>query len=181
MFDLEDIRLDLVVMGLLLVVLAGAVTDLILDAPRRWFTAHVVLEVGLAIVSGGGALYLARGWYLTRRSLGSLRGDLAVRQARRESWHAAARAALEGLALEVDRQFTEWNLTPAEREIALMLLKGFSLAQIARLTDRSERTARQHAIAVYRKAGLAGRAELAGFFLGDLLLPTPGLRPPSGP
>ncbi|MCL4866883.1 MAG: helix-turn-helix domain-containing protein, partial [Gemmatimonadales bacterium] len=63
------------------------------------------------------------------------------------------------------------------REVALMLLKGFSLAQIARLSDRSERTVRQHAIAVYRKSGLAGRAELAGFFLGDLLLPAPQARP----
>lgn len=173
--DRDEVRLDLVLMGLLLVVLIGAVADLVLDAPRRWFSAHVVLEVGLAIVSGGGALYLARGWYRSRRSLGSLREDLAARQARRESWNSSARQALDGLALEVGRQFAEWQLTPAEREVALMLLKGFSLAQIARLGDRSERTVRQHAIAVYRKAGLAGRAELAGYFLGDLLLP--GSRP----
>jgi hypothetical protein len=30
---------------------------------------------------------------------------------------------------------------------------------------------RQQAIAVYRKSGLAGRAELSAFFLEDLLLP----------
>jgi len=64
-------------------------------------------------------------------------------------------------------------LTPAERETALMLLKGFSLKRIAALSGRSERTVRQHAVAVYEKAGLAGRAELSGFFLGDLLLPDP--------
>ena len=28
-------------------------------------------------------------------------------------------------------------------------------------------------ISVYDKSGLAGRAELSGFFLGDLLLPAP--------
>jgi hypothetical protein len=33
---------------------------------------------------------------------------------------------------------------------------------------RSERTVRQHAVAVYRKAGVAGRAELAAFFLSGL-------------
>jgi hypothetical protein len=33
---------------------------------------------------------------------------------------------------------------------------------------------RQHAVAVYRKSGLAGRAELAAFFLEDLLLPAAG-------
>jgi hypothetical protein len=30
---------------------------------------------------------------------------------------------------------------------------------------------RQHAVSVYRKSGLAGRAELSAFFLEDLLLP----------
>ena len=35
-----------------------------------------------------------------------------------------------------------------------------------------ERTVRQQALAVYAKAGLAGRAELAAFFLEDLLVPS---------
>jgi len=64
-----------------------------------------------------------------------------------------------------------WGLTPAEREVALLLLKGQSHKQIAYTTGRSERTVRQHAVAVYQKSGLSGRAELAAFFLEDLLLP----------
>lgn len=176
MTNLEDVRPQAVVLVLLLIVVLGGAADLILDAPGSALSAHVVLEIVLVVVSAGGATYLARGWYRTRRSLGTLREDLATHEARREAWRSAAREALEGLALEVDRQFSDWALTPAEREVALMLLKGFSLAQIARLGDRSERTVRQHAIAVYRKAGLAGRAELAGFFLGDLLLPAPRVR-----
>jgi DNA-binding CsgD family transcriptional regulator len=78
---------------------------------------------------------------------------------------------LEGLGVEIDRQFRTWGLTAAEREVGLLLVKGYSHKEIATLTRRSERTARQHAGAVYRKAGLAGRAELAAFFLEDLLLP----------
>jgi hypothetical protein len=35
----------------------------------------------------------------------------------------------------------------------------------------SEATARQQAAAVYRKAGVAGRHDLAAFFLEDLLAP----------
>lgn len=45
---------------------------------------------------------------------------------------------------------------------------------MARARGTSERTARQQALAVYRKAGLAGRAELSAFFLEDLLLPPEG-------
>jgi hypothetical protein len=44
-------------------------------------------------------------------------------------------------------------------------------ALAARSTRRSERTVRQHAGVVYEKAGIAGRAELAAFFLNDLMLP----------
>ena len=51
------------------------------------------------------------------------------------------------------------------------MLKGRSHKQIAFATGRSERTVRQHAVAVYQKSGLNGRAELAAFFLEDILLP----------
>ena len=71
----------------------------------------------------------------------------------------------------MSEQFREWELTPAEREVALLLLKGQSHKEIGASTDRSERTVRQHAVALYHKAGVGGRAELAAFFLGDLVLP----------
>jgi DNA-binding NarL/FixJ family response regulator len=71
----------------------------------------------------------------------------------------------------MDAQFTAWGLTAAEREVAVLLLKGLGHKQIAGRTGRSERTVRQHAVAVYRKSGLGGRAELAAFFLDDLILP----------
>jgi DNA-binding NarL/FixJ family response regulator len=51
------------------------------------------------------------------------------------------------------------RLTPAESEAALFLLKGFSQKKIGNLTGKSERTVHQHAIVVYRKSGLSGRAE----------------------
>ncbi|MDR0786796.1 MAG: LuxR C-terminal-related transcriptional regulator [Gemmatimonadota bacterium] len=50
------------------------------------------------------------------------------------------------------------------------MLKGHSHKEIAMMTDRSERTVRHHAGVVYEKAGMAGRAELAAFFLQDVTL-----------
>ena len=58
-------------------------------------------------------------------------------------------------------------------EVSLLLLKGYGHKEIAALLGRSERTVRQHAVAVYRKSHLSGRAELAAFFLEDLFLPPP--------
>ena len=69
----------------------------------------------------------------------------------------------------IDRQFDRWELTPAEREVGLLLLKGLSLREIAEVRGTSERTTREQARNVYRKGGLAGRAELSAFFLEDLL------------
>lgn len=82
-----------------------------------------------------------------------------------------ARKQLEGLAVFINAHFENWDLTPAEKEVALLLLKGFSMREIADLRDISERTARQQATAVYGKSGLNGRTGLSAFFLEDLLLP----------
>ena len=57
----------------------------------------------------------------------------------------------------------------AEREIGLLLLKGLSLKEVADVRGTSERTVRQQAQQLYRKGGLAGRTELAAYFLEDLL------------
>jgi DNA-binding CsgD family transcriptional regulator len=50
-------------------------------------------------------------------------------------------------------------------------LKGLGHKEIAARSGRSERTVRQHAVSVYQKAGIGGRAELAAFFLGELRIP----------
>lgn len=153
----------------------GGTIDLVLDRPTS-LTLHVVFELGLIVFGLLSSVYLVRGWLGARASLTQARLTVAERQAERDAWRAHAEQALRGLGEEVARQFDGWGLSPAERETALMLLKGFSHKRIASLAGRSERTVRQHAVAVYEKSGLAGRAELSGFFLGDLLLPEPPRR-----
>jgi putative tricarboxylic transport membrane protein len=81
-----------------------------------------------------------------------------------------ARKVLEGLTVEIDRQFAAWGLTAAERDVAHLMLKGLRHKEIASLRNTSERTVRQQALAIYKKAGLDGRTDLAAFFLEDLLV-----------
>ncbi len=69
-----------------------------------------------------------------------------------------------------DRHF-EHDQREYERETAILLLKGFSHREITSIAGKSEKTVRQHSVAIYRKSGLGGRAELSAFFLEDLLLP----------
>ena len=161
-----------VVAWLLLVMVLAGTWDMATDEPGIWRSGHAVVELvfmGLAVVS---AVLLFRGWRETEDSLERVRGALVARQAERDHWHRLAESALRGLGEAMDRQFDAWSLTPAEKETALFLLKGYSHKESARLTGRSERTVRQHAVSVYRKSGLGGRAELAAFFFEDMLLPS---------
>jgi len=171
MGTLRDSRLQLVAGLAFLAVVVGGLTDLWLDAPDSIFTLHVLLEVTIVTVSLGLGAYLLRGWHRTARSLESARDELEARRVERDEWRRRAEKLLRGLGREIDRQFDEWELTPSEKEVALLLVKGYSHKQIAAMTDRSERTARQHATSAYSKAGLTGRHQLAAFFLEDLMLP----------
>jgi DNA-binding CsgD family transcriptional regulator len=101
--------------------------------------------------------------------------DLEVARLQGQRWRSESRVLLQGLGEAIDAQFTRWNLTDAEREVALLLLKGLSTKEIAAVRAGSERTVREHARAIYSKAGLTGRAALSAFFLEDLLAPIEGL------
>jgi DNA-binding CsgD family transcriptional regulator len=114
------------------------------------------------------------GWQLASARSRSERLDreLAETRADAQRWSREAQDVLNGLGAAIDRQFDKWGLTPAERDVALLQLKGLRHRQIAELRETSERTVRQQALAIYRKAGLTGRTDLAAFFLEDLLLPS---------
>jgi DNA-binding CsgD family transcriptional regulator len=171
MDDGMDIRLRTLLAVALLSIIVGGTADLVMDEPQSWLSFHVVFEVTML----AGALLMATtlwlGWWRSAHAAAALEVRLAEQAAERDRWRASSREALEGLGRAIDAQFDVWQLTPAEREVALMLLKGYGHKQIAALTGRGERTARQHAGVVYEKAGLGGRAELAAFFLQDLMLP----------
>jgi DNA-binding CsgD family transcriptional regulator len=157
---------------LLVAMAALGVWDLLTDSPRIWRGLHGVVEVSFILLGALTALLLLRGWRETERSLTQVHAALASRQAERDRWQVLAQNALRGLGEAMERQFDSWGLTPAEKETALFLLKGYSHKEVARLTNRSDRTVRQHAVSVYRKSGLSGRAELAAFFFEDMLLPS---------
>lgn len=152
-------------------IIIGGITDLVLDQPAAWLSFHVLFE--LMLIAGALTLTTALmiGWWQARRSVSELRRTVEARKIERDAWKASAERALAGFSAAIDAQLVSWGLTPSEREVALLLLKGYSHKRIARETDRSERTVRQHAAIVYQKAGLASRAELAAFFLEDLMVP----------
>ncbi len=162
-------RIQLTLALVFLLVVVGGSVDLILDKPQRLISPHVLFELGLVVLSLGAASYLAQGWFQASSSLRRLERTVEEQQAERDAWRERSGRVLARFGEAIEDQLDSWQLTPTEREVALRLLGGESHKRIARETERSVRTVRQHAMSVYRKAGLAGRAELAGFFLGNLL------------
>jgi DNA-binding NarL/FixJ family response regulator len=62
----------------------------------------------------------------------------------------------------ISDDFKSWRLSEAECDVAWFMLRGLPMKEIAGVRGTSERTVRQQAQAVYRKAGLDGRSDLAG-------------------
>lgn len=168
----KDTRLQWILAVALASIVIGGTADLIMDQPARWLSFHVIFE--LLMITGAllMAVTLWLGWWHSAKSAADLQRRLEAHTAELDHWRESSRHALEGLGAAIEGQFDRWGLTATEREIALMLLKGYGHKQIAARTGRSERTVRQHASTVYDKSGLGGRAELAAYFLQDLMLPS---------
>jgi DNA-binding CsgD family transcriptional regulator len=169
--------------ALLVAIMVFGVVDLILDGAEAWGSFHGPLELAYVVLCLGTVAYLWHGWVVTRRDLRHAEASRDASRLERDEWRRRATTLLRGLGEEIDAQFARWSLTPKEREVALLVLKGYGHREAAGLLGRSERTVRQQAVCVYRKSGLAGRAELSAFFLEDLLLPStadPGRADASG-
>ncbi|MAM60378.1 helix-turn-helix transcriptional regulator [Maritimibacter sp. UBA3975] len=69
----------------------------------------------------------------------------------------------------VSQRFDAWALTPAERDVALFSIKGMTTAEIAALRGTSEGTVKAQSNAIYRKAGVSGRAQLLSDLIEALL------------
>jgi DNA-binding CsgD family transcriptional regulator len=159
--------------GILLGIAALLVADLLTDRVQHATGAgHLVVEALAALAALGAAAWVLLALRAKREEVRRLTGDLAASRQEALRWQEEAAELVRGLSHAIDHQFDRWELSPAEREIALLLLKGLSSREIAELRATREATVRQQAQGVYRKAGLLGRAELAAFFLEDLLAPT---------
>jgi len=68
----------------------------------------------------------------------------------------------------VDEEFERWKLTDGEKDVAILLIKGMSMKEIADTRQSSEATVRQQAGSIYKKSGQDGRHRLTAYFLEDL-------------
>lgn len=69
----------------------------------------------------------------------------------------------------VDQKFEQWALSKAEKEVAMLNLKGFTVPEIAGVLGKSEGTIKAQNAAIYRKSGMSGRTQLIVSFVEDMV------------
>jgi len=169
-------RLYLLVAFIFIGSLAGIDTIADIWGGAHWI--HIFLETAVFIIAISSAFSIYSRLHKeakeARQLITELTTDLHRNRQEAIEWKNETQTLLQGLGASINNQFERWKLTPSEKEIGLFLLKGLSHKEVAYARGVSEATARQQAGAVYKKAGLLGRHDLAAFFLEDLALPLNG-------
>lgn len=130
---------------------------------------HYIIDIGYMLFAVFSGSYM---WFSFRNSQKELiKANVEIEERRMElkEWARKHEDIIAYFREEVKDQLNKWKLTGAEIEVAVMLLRGFSLKQISAILGKSERTVRNQSIEIYRKTGMTGRHELAAFFLEQLL------------
>jgi len=169
MTDIREANPMVLVLSGTFVVLVGL--DLVSDYLEGGTGTHLILEGLLLALSGavfgGGVRQLLQ----ARQKIESLKSDVEKLNEEKEKWKGETHQLLAGLSVKIENQFAYWKLTPAETEVGFLLLKGFSLKEVADIRSTKLKTVQQQSQSIYQKTGLASRSELAAFFLEDLLPP----------
>ncbi|MDH5493968.1 MAG: LuxR family transcriptional regulator [Myxococcales bacterium] len=163
--------------GLFLLIAALMGLDLVVDWLEGGSSWHLGAELVVILLALSGVAILVRDLGQAHARGARLARDLVASHRDAERYRAEAAEILAGLSEAIDVQLGRWGLTGAEKEVAILLLKGLSHKEVAEIRNTSERTARKQAHTVYQKASLEGRAALSAFFLEDLL---PGQDPREG-
>lgn len=130
---------------------------------------HILLEGGVAFLAGGMILVLYKSLKEQQVEHQALLVDLSKAKITLAQTQKQSAKLMGDLSKIIQQQFDDWSLTKSEREVALLLLKGLTLDEIAGVRDTKPKTIRQQASNVYKKANLSGRHELVAYFLEDLL------------
>lgn len=117
--------------------------------------AHLVLESVAAVALVGGVVFLMIELRALLQRMSDMRTGLEIAQGQ--------------LAQVIEGFFEDWNLTRAERDVALMILKGLDNDAIARIRNTAPGTIRAQTSSIYAKSATDGRVQFISLFLEELL------------
>lgn len=160
------IRRILVYAWILILVAIAEGIDGVIDFLEEGLTLGVFVDGLIILLVFGGCTYIL---YSAAVDLRRSRASIRELQLENEEFRRRNPAALNLMWEAIQNQFKQWNLSSTESQIAEHLIRGYSSKQIAAMLDKSERTVRNQARAVYEKSGMTGRNDLAAFFIQEVI------------
>ena len=153
----------------LLAVIASIVV--VQAAATAFFLGDALLDIALGVQVTGAFYHGFELLVAIALSAGVVMGVLVLRRLiteakQRDRTVALARGAMAEI---VEQRFAEWGLTEAESEVALFAVKGYGVAEIARLRESAMGTVRAQLSRIYVKAGVTSQAMLIGGFIDEFL------------
>lgn len=118
-------------------------------------TVHLIFE-GLAVIGLGYGAWLLHGYvaFLRRQS------------ERNEQTIASLQGSFERVLAE---KFDAWNLTAAEKDVTLLIIKGLSVNDIAGARQTAPGTVKAQSSSIFRKIGVSSRTELMSQVLDEFI------------
>ncbi|MEP4892510.1 MAG: LuxR C-terminal-related transcriptional regulator [Aliiglaciecola sp.] len=160
---------DRIIILVLITIMVLNAMDVFVDITLNVPLWHVLGETIIVIVSAIGALLLIHDLRLRSRSLNRLATKLKDANLQIQTLSGEMESERKHYGQVIQAQFNDWNLTLGEQQVAILILKGLSLKEIASVRETKEATVRQQASSLYQKSNLHGRHELSAWFLEDFL------------
>jgi DNA-binding CsgD family transcriptional regulator len=171
MTNLYDRILKKGALYLILLFLLLAIVDIFREYISGESLSHLSFEVFVCIAASLWSLGLWWSWKTADRKLNHEISERLKLNKEYLEWKTKNLPLLNDIHSGINAQFSTWGLTPAESDVAFLLLKGVSFKEIAELRGSTEKTVRHHALKIYQKSGLPGRTELFAYFFEDILGP----------
>ena len=160
---------EIVLLLIFAIVVIASGVDLVSDLSHGADTEHIIKEAIIVSISIIAIAWLLFGLHQQRLEIRSLQQELESATDPETRPRKYVLEARKNLGNVVTRQFSEWMLTGSEAEIGWLLLKGLSLKEIAIVRNTQEKTVRQQASSIYKKAGISGRHAFSAWFIEDIL------------
>lgn len=176
MTNVQENRIKIITFIILLGTSIFALADIILDMNEGVTKEHLIHEAALWAFSMAGAFYQFKiiKWQnhemeVFQSKIDELDTTNNALKIEQENFQKKISHLSSEFLINIDDQFNRWMFSRAEKEIALLLIKGLAMKEIADIRGSTESTVRQQASQIYKKSLLNGRMELSAFFLDDLL------------
>lgn len=159
--------------AILVIVVISNSLDFYIDFVSGQVKWHLIQEAIVISLTVGLLLYLYYDQKRKKRALMQIvtelkKNERSLKQSLEQSNNFIQNGRKEYSEL-IHQQFDQWQLSQSQQEIGLLLLKGLSFNEIAAIRETKEKTVRQQASEIYKKAGVAGRHAFSAWFFEDFL------------